>query len=162
METIDWSLADGTKVRRFDFATGGGKKSVLEIVWKCRIPRVSFVTTILHFNLGRRFEKTKLEWWRALSHLLLEPLVISSDRLITVLATLDRRIQKEISMQLISIPRQTIYMHISQKFRNVSQQKKKPTFTTVDYLIYILNYAIFATWRIKKPARFLHERARRH
>lgn len=56
-------------------------------------------------------------------------------------------------MQLISIPRQTIYMHISQKFRNVSQRKKKPTFTTVDYLIYILNYAIFATWRIKKSLR---------
>lgn len=57
-------------------------------------------------------------------------------------------------MQLISIPSPSndihTYMHISEKFRNVSQRKKKPTFTTVDYLIYILNYAIFATWRIKK------------
>lgn len=115
------------------------------------MPRVSSVTAILHFNLGRRFEKTKLEWWRALSHhLLLDPLVISSNRLITVLAILDRRIQKEeISMQLISIPNDIhTYTHISQKFRNVLQRKKKkkilgPIFTTVDFLIYILNYAIF-------------------
>lgn len=167
METIDWSLADGTKVRRFDFATGGGKKSVLEIVWKCRIPRVSFVTAILHFNLRKKVRKDEIRVVAGIKppsartprHLERSP----DNRAGNPWPKNSKGDFHATDIDSPSPPNDIhTYMHISQKFRNVSQRKKKPTFTTVDYLIYILNYAIFATWRIKKPARFLHERARRH
>lgn len=54
------------------------------------------------------------------------------------LATLHRTVQKvEISAQLISIPRQTVYMracmHISQKFGNVLQREKKNISFTIDF-----------------------------
>lgn len=68
--------------RRFDFQTvsvGEGREEEIRLGNSLEMSNTSrFLRheAILHFNLGRRFEKTKLE--RALSHLL--PLVISSNR----------------------------------------------------------------------------------